>query len=526
MMETPSTGLPQFGNEGDIQRLAELNGFLAELLIPNDVVLGIYLVAGLFGNLLVIYVYAFKLKSKRDNRFFIPFLAIFDLFACGIGDAFALGLNVLPITFRGDVLCKTLWYLSEVTTISSSLLLLVIGLQRYIKVCRPFELQMTSIWKKVALVVTVVSAGLMSGPSVLFYGEIRVPTAANVTGFRCGIRNNRPWLVKGFLVYNSILFGSAVVGIGTMAVMYGIIARVIYHQFLRHKNHKVSRKTSHQMTQKSSRDDSNISYEAKVMMRKDYETQCSTSPSTEVHTSNSSLPTPETDMESQPPFPETDMKSQPPVSETVLESRPPFRETDVEIESQPPYAQTDMGSQPPIPETNMKSPPQFAGLESRQTYSEKDTESQQPQTNIRDACANTSEMSTGVQLRKKVVHDEDRRTKRWSFDVLRENIVNIREKLHREKVYNHFRVHRCTYMFMTITLIFVVSYIPRVVLMLIESINPRFWHALPDEQIQACLFLYRMYLLNHVTNPFIYGLFDSRFRSKAKRILCPCFLKR
>ncbi|OWF46144.1 cholecystokinin receptor type A-like [Mizuhopecten yessoensis] len=433
------------GSGDDHGRLG--SNYLARLLIPNDVVLGVYLLAGLFGNLLVIYVYSFKLKTKRDNRFFIPFLAIFDLLACAIGASFAMSLNILPLIYYGDTLCKTLWFLSEATTIASSLLLLVIGLQRYLKVCRPFEAQMTSMWKKIALVMTVVSACLISSPTVLFYGEIQLYTLASVTGVRCGKRSDDEHLVQGLVIYNIMLFATAVVGTITMAVLYGIIARAIYHQFLRHRKSTYKKKRQHVKSKPSDKSNSSMSYDSedKVTMRKEY----STAPPSK--SSNSYPTTQETEIESQPSFPESDLEEQSVDDFDVIERK------------------------------------------------------------------NTKE---------KLKDEKEKRIKRRSFDVLRENIESIREKLQRERVYNHFRVHRCTYMFMTITLIFVVSYTPRVVLMLLESFEPDFWGSLSNSQMQVCYFLYRMYLLNHVTNPFIYGLFDSRFRSKAKRLLCPCLITR
>ncbi|XP_060062870.1 cholecystokinin receptor type A-like [Ylistrum balloti] len=446
---------PVFAGSGnDNNRTENYNTYLARLLIPNNVVLALYLLVGLFGNLLVIYVYSFKLKTKRDNRFFIPFLAFLDVLACSIGDSFAMSLNILPLKYYGNALCKTLWFFSEATTIASGLLLLVIGLQRYLKVCKPFEAQMTSTWKKIALIVTVTSACFISAPSVLFYGEIQSYSLVNMTGVRCGKRDDNEYLAQGIIIYNVILCATAIVGVITMAVLYGLIARVIYYQFLRHRKKSMNKKTKPRIKKKHS-NKSNTSTscddsEGKVTMRKD----CSTaSPSTEGQSSNSYPTTPETDLESQLPFPEPDMDEQ----------------------------SIDDGGD--IDQNNTK------------------------ETKIRDK-------------------KEEKSFKRRSFDVLRENIGNIREKLQRERVYNHFRVHRCTYMFMTITLIFVVSYIPRVVLMLLESFEPDFWGLLSESRLQVCYFLYRMYLLNHVTNPFIYGLFDSRFRSKAKRLLCPRLVKR
>lgn len=437
-----------FDDHGNQAAIEDLNTYLARLLIPNDVILAIYLVTGLFGNLLVIYVYSFKLKTKRDNRFFIPFLACFDMLACAIGDGFAMSLNILPVMFYGDTLCKTLWFLSEATTISSSLLLLVISLQRYLKVCRPFGVEVTSVWKRTALAVTVVSACLVSSPAVMFYGEIQPYTLANITGVRCGKRDHASDLVFGLFIYNTILLAAAVVCIVTMAVLYGLIARVIYQQFLRHRKSGLKVKKLRDKSKTSDKSNTSVSYgdyEDRVTMRKD----CSTaSPSTGGQSTISSPTTPETELESQP-------------------------ELDIEGQSEDGFCSSSQNC-------------------------------------------------------KEIIKDEkeEKRIKRRSFDVLRDNVDNIRVRLQRERVYSHFRIHRCTYMFMTITLIFVASYLPRLVLMLLESLDPDFWALLSPSQIQVCYFLYRMYLINHVANPFIYGLFDSRFRSKAKRLLCPCLITR
>lgn len=85
----------------------------------------------------------------------------------------------------------------------------------------------------------------------------------------------------------------------------------------------------------------------------------------------------------------------------------------------------------------------------------------------------------------------------------------------------HFRTHRYSYMFMTITALFIIAYTPRVTLNVLETLKPNFWEK-PSAEISGFLILYRMYLLNHAINPFIYTFFDTKFRKEISKIFSCC----
>jgi hypothetical protein len=54
-------------NRADEQLLDEWNDSLTKYLIPNDIILGLYMLLGIGGNSMVILVYIFKMKIKRDD---------------------------------------------------------------------------------------------------------------------------------------------------------------------------------------------------------------------------------------------------------------------------------------------------------------------------------------------------------------------------------------------------------------------------------------------------------------------------
>lgn len=455
------------GNYNEEFELMELNERLSEFLIPNKVILTLYLFFGTIGNITVIYFYSFRLNSKKDNRFFIPWLAVVDLCACVIASSFALSLNIWPINFRGDAACKLLWFFTESITLTSGFMLLVIAIQRYLKVCRPFGRQMEFKWKLFSMFVVVVLSFVISAPVFKFYGEIEVRNReTNITGFRCGhfhqINNS------GLVVYDFTLITIALVSVVCLTVLYGLIGRTVYIQIKKDK----ARKKSTIKKRKSSRKNKNnppVSPKPETPESWQYPKEQSSS----IETSDSSSDENVEDNDPEPPV------SPQPSSPSV----PSWTEQDKSIS-------TTQDSSSTIPSWTEQ------GKSSR--------------------LSTTQDSSPAI-----TSWTEQCKPSRLSTDILKINLPKIR-KIRKKHVKNHFTTFRYNYMFMLITLVFVVSYAPTVVLMFRESVDPYFWARLTNEEISGHLILYRMFIINHVVNPFIYGFFDGAFRKEMKNVLCKC----
>jgi len=81
---------------------------------------------------------------------------------------------------------------------------------------------------------------------------------------------------------------------------------------------------------------------------------------------------------------------------------------------------------------------------------------------------------------------------------------------------------RFTKVFMLITLIFVLSYIPKLGMMVYESRKENFWTDLSHHELGGYRFLYTLFIINNIVNPFIYGYFDTQFRAEFTKIFCKC----
>ncbi|KAL3890824.1 hypothetical protein ACJMK2_003099 [Sinanodonta woodiana] len=182
-MFTPLKNLP----EGKNWTLDELNDIQVQLLTPVIAFISIVMVVGTVGNLLVLYVNIFVFKfGKSTYRYFIIILAFTDISFCMIGDTFILGVLHRPYKFTNILTCKSLRAFCYFNTLVSAMVLTVIALDRYRRICRPYEDQISIRKIKIIVPVIFVLSFIFSIPCFILYGRNTVQTGiANITGIQC-----------------------------------------------------------------------------------------------------------------------------------------------------------------------------------------------------------------------------------------------------------------------------------------------------------------------------------------------------
>ncbi|KAH3713012.1 hypothetical protein DPMN_072775 [Dreissena polymorpha] len=75
---------------------------------------------------------------------------------------------------------------------------------------------------------------------------------------------------------------------------------------------------------------------------------------------------------------------------------------------------------------------------------------------------------------------------------------------------------KITKIMIIVTLVFILSHAPAFVITIWSTVNREFWDNLSVSNTILCEFLLRMYLLNNICNPFIYGFWDRRFNREVK----------
>ena len=225
--------------------LNEWNNQLVNDLLPNTVILGLYLLIGLVGNAIVLIVYTVGMKQadQRKDRFFIQSLAVFDLLATVFIASNKIAGNIFPVTYNNDALCKSFNFFNRVFAATSDGLLLVITIQRFQKICRPFNFQMAKKHKRCALKLVLLGAVVLNCPVFLFYGihqrELR-REGYNISGQSCDHVHDNDTLELLMYIYDIAIFVLIVGVMCTMAVMYFFIARRIGRRQLMKTRYKVS----------------------------------------------------------------------------------------------------------------------------------------------------------------------------------------------------------------------------------------------------------------------------------------------
>ncbi|XP_048776490.1 neurotensin receptor type 1-like [Ostrea edulis] len=220
----------------------EWNQDYSNKLLPTVVFQCVVCFIGLVGNILVLLVYTFRMKGSRDDRYFIPILAVFDLVASTMASVFYVFESIYFVDFPSSELCKGMLYTMTATSGLSALLLIAIAVQRYLKICKPHGKQMDEKRRKVCLASVVIFSILYSAPVLLFSGNKEVEgtfNGQNVTGLTCftGAGNYSTYEA----VYYYIIFLLMVTNILTVGFLYIPIGVVIYrHNQLRETRRKRS----------------------------------------------------------------------------------------------------------------------------------------------------------------------------------------------------------------------------------------------------------------------------------------------
>ena len=377
------------GNSSLYENVEQWNLSLSNLLVPNDVLLAVYILLGILGNSLVLYIYKARMTETKiaNTGYLIPFLAFADLCAATVCGSFGIALNMMQATFYENHICKCWWFFAAFTTLMSWFLLLLIAVQRYIKIVRPGNREMDLRTIRIVLFSLFCLSSIIAGAATTFYGSVPFSSKdKSVTGRRCSKIDDENKV--GSIIYGSVLILLSVLIGGSLI---GIYSRIGF---------KIVRKIKRSQTFSNTGTERGENIDA----FKDEDRQCSSS---------------------------------------------------------------DLGS-----------------------YRVE-----------QNGCPSTiSQGRISNELSSKVEKGGDK--------LNRNHHVKINRKIR----------HKFTLMFMLITCIFLVCSVPKISIMLVEATNPMFWQGFSDKDRALMLFVYRMYIINNVSNPFVYAFMDSNFRAELKKM--------
>ncbi|VDI47818.1 Hypothetical predicted protein [Mytilus galloprovincialis] len=196
------------------------NAYFVHLYIPLDILLILFIITGVTGNGLVVYIYGFKRKTIKDGQYFLPYLAVANLLESIICSLNGLAMTLMPLTNEFDILCKCGGLLGSAIICMGVCLLVMIAIQRYLKVCRPNGPIMTIKWRKIIMICGMFISGVLAGPSLIAYGSVPLESNnRNISGKICGKITST---VSS--IYDAVLGVAFILFCGLLIVPYCLIA--------------------------------------------------------------------------------------------------------------------------------------------------------------------------------------------------------------------------------------------------------------------------------------------------------------
>lgn len=399
--------------------IAKINSILVKkYFVPALIYTFTMMFIGAPGNALVFYVYLWKWR-KSTARIFILALAIFDMINCFLTVPMEITFTFRLIILDIPLLCKMSRFITFWMNNCSSFTLVGIVIDRYWRICRPLQPQMTTHQAKRIVFAAILLGFACSWPALVVYGTqtLPIPISKNliVVGKSCIVEDK--FLTDDMKVYP--LAFTSVLLIGNVAIdIFFVIAYVLIGvQVLKHGQFSKE-------------------YAKQQNWRKG-----STSSSTED---------------------DDDNRNQPGGS---LLSR---------------LSKLSNGN---------GSKSSGSGKSRKHSHQKIDT----------------------LELK----------DKRAMFTKQRSVSVGSQSKTAAER---RMRAQRTTFMLSMVTLLFVLSFIPYCVLVIIRYVRPNFYFTLSDSSKSVYQVFFRSYLLSSAVNPIIYSFVNSRFRKECKKALQALFI--
>ena len=469
----------------DTITVEELNEKLFVLHIPALVFVATSMVVGITGNSLVLIIYKRNYR-RTSHRYFILFLAMIDLLACSTGLPFLIASLRFPYLMTSNIACKVLRYFHYMANNSSGLLLVIISIERYRKICRPFKTQWTPRQILYWCIITVLVSAIIAVPSGIFFGKSVIETKiGNITGYECYIDEH----FKGthvMEIYMEALMGETVVCIILFIVLYVLIIRKVRQsdQFINaiRSMRSLKIKSYH----KANIHDTSLSTDALDDGGDNFVG------SRNIPTRNSSIEELDGQTFRKGSSASTTMTS-------LYSVQPGSRNLLNQVE--------DKESQPKSPGAQQKSGKLMNTLPIKLKLSQVVNGSNR---NLDDTKRGNKAKSLPSSRRPVL----DRL-------IMKPNVSTRSDVVHRTGHSSKATI-RVTVMLFTVSLVFALAFIPHLTLMVLTMAKKDFLASLNPTEVQVYQFFLRIFIINNIANPIIYVFCDKKFRTGCYRLLCRC----
>ncbi|KAL4232876.1 hypothetical protein ACF0H5_007563 [Mactra antiquata] len=229
-INSSSTGINETGNYDNVTLLYHYNSEFTVRVLPVSVVFGLTACLGFLANILVVYVYGLKYK-QCNFKYFLFVMGLIGLVQCTIMLPTQVAEMHYWFVFPTSWLCRVSAYIFGYTVINCYFVLLLIALDRFRKVCRPYDWQIQPGTAKNLCITVSVASLVFAAPPGIISGHHRFGTSyndVNITVTVCA--TDDMYLDRDWAAYFLLLFGGLPVSIVILVtcILYGLILRQFY----------------------------------------------------------------------------------------------------------------------------------------------------------------------------------------------------------------------------------------------------------------------------------------------------------
>ncbi|CAC5418125.1 unnamed protein product [Mytilus coruscus] len=184
---------------------------VAGLLSPVVVYISVLMTSGVIGNTLVCYV-CYRKWKERKIKYFIGFLATFDMLTCCICMPMEIAMLRYPVLIDNDILCKLERGSRAVTSLAAGGMLVIIAVDRYISICKHTRTRIQPSQARRLCLVSVVLALIFSWPAFILFG-MRSPDKQVIAETQCSTLNDyddTPYPVIYYGIIFVLFFGISI----------------------------------------------------------------------------------------------------------------------------------------------------------------------------------------------------------------------------------------------------------------------------------------------------------------------------
>ena len=446
--------------------LENVNDEIFRTYLPAVIYTAVLMMVGTPGNIIVIYIYYFKWRRSTSGMFILC-LAILDLVNCITTLPVEIYIMRYSVMLDIPLVCKLSRFMTYTMNSSSALILTGIAVDRFKRICKPYQHSFSVINSKYICIGSVLISVSITWPAIVLYGTRRIHVG-NIAGTSCLIENRYdstpfPNIYFAFMGLMTVVIFTA------LSVMYYFVGLQIY----KHRVFKKKRCSQIEMIVEEN------------STEKSMNGKLSNGNSPNISNVNGNKKTAGWDNMANQEIPNNGVN---------LYMSEKCDETDENIELKPNYNLMRISKEPSKDITGE--------LSTRHNELEKQSNSEDKHSQNENASGN---------FHQKPRRNKTRRTRvRYSL-VRGSSTLNSSGRTNCID-YLTIRIGKSTFVLFLVTVVYIVSFLPFYILAVIRQSNKSFIQQLSPANLMAYQVFLRTYLLSSAVNPVIYSFCNAQFR--------------